>query len=299
MIIAVTGSTGLVGSALVAALGADGQRVRRVVRRPVQDAEHEIRWDPAGGIIDAAHFNDVDAVVHLAGENLAAHRWSKAVKEKIRDSRVRGTQMLCETLASLAVKPTVLVSASAVGIYGNRGDELVDESSPPGSGFLADVCQEWEAATSPARDANIRVVNLRLGLVLCRQGGALASLLTPFRLGLGGVLGSGQQYMSWIALDDLVRVIQFALHAAALCGPVNAVTPEPITNREFTKTLGRVLGRPTVLRMPAAAIRLAFGEMADEMLLVGARVAPSALSAARFEFHYPRLEPALRHLLAA
>jgi uncharacterized protein len=297
MIIAITGSTGLVGSALIGALEADGHTIRRVVRRPTGNDEREIRWDPAGGTIDAPGFKDVDAVVHLAGENVA-RRWTAAAKQEIRDSRVRGTTLLCETLASLTVKPTVIVSASAIGYYGDRGDKPLDESSPPGSGFLADVCQQWEAATTPARDANIRVVNLRIGVVLSPKGGALAKMLTPFRLGGGGVIGSGRQYMSWIALDDLVRAIQFALNASALCGPVNAVAPHPVTNREFTKTLGRVLHRPTILPMPAFVARLAFGEMADEMLLAGARVEPRALSAARFEFNYSQLEPALRHLLS-
>lgn len=305
MIIAVTGSSGLVGTALVDALEAEGQAVRRVVRRRTpplslpQSGEgfaeaHEIRWDPAGGTIDAANLSGVDAVVHLAGEGLAA-RWNEPLKQRIRDSRVAGTRLLCETLASLSVKPAVLVSASAVGYYGDRGEEPVDESSPPGRGFLADVCQQWEAATRRARDADIRVVNLRIGVVLSKKGGALAQMLTPFRLGVGGVIGSGRQYISWIELDDLVRVIQFALHAAALSGPVNAVAPEPVTNREFTKTLGRVLGRPTVFPLPAAALRLRFGEMADEMLLGGARVTPHVLSTADFQFAYPQLEPALRH----
>lgn len=298
MIIAVTGSSGLVGNALVEALEADGHLVRPLVRRPPREGKHEIRWDPAAGTIDAAELTDVDAVVHLAGENIAAHRWTTSFKERIRDSRVRGTQLLCRALAGLASKPTVLVSASAIGYYGTRGDEPVDESSLPGSGFLAEVCQQWEAATTPARDANIRVVNLRIGFVLARQGGGLAKMLTPFRLGLSGVIGSGQQYLSWITLDDLVRAIQFALSAAALSGPVNAVAPEPVTNREFTKTLGRVLRRPTVFPMPAFAARLAFGEMADEMLLGGVRVEPRVLTADRFEFAYPQLEPALRHILA-
>jgi uncharacterized protein (TIGR01777 family) len=297
MIIAVTGSSGLVGTALVNALERQGYTVRRLVRRSTQTGDCEIRWDPAGGTIDAANLSGVDAVVHLAGEGIAAHRWTESFKHKIRDSRTRGTRLLCETLASLSVKPAVLVSASAVGYYGDRGDERVDESSPAGQGFLADVCQQWEEATHAARDANIRVVNLRIGVVLSSKGGALAQMLMPFRLGLGGVIGSGRQYISWIALDDLVRVIQFALHAAALSGPVNAVAPEPATNREFTKTLGRVLGRPTIFPMPAAAARLAFGEMADEMLLGGARVEPRALSHAGFDFAYPQLETALRHAL--
>lgn len=298
MIIAVSGSTGLVGAALVAALEADGHLVRRLVRRSGHEGEHEIRWDPVAGTVDAAELANVDGVVHLAGEGIAAHRWTDAVKARIRDSRVLGTQLLSQTLAGLATKPAVMVSASAIGFYGSRGDELLNESSSAGSGFLAEVCQQWEAETRSARGAGIRVVNLRIGVVLSRAGGALAQMLTPFRLGLGGTIGNGQQYFSWIELDDLVRVIQFALEHDVLSGPVNAVAPEPATNREFTKTLGSVLGRPTIFPMPAFAARLAFGEMADEMLLGSVRVAPAALSAAGFQFHFPQLEPALRHALA-
>jgi uncharacterized protein (TIGR01777 family) len=298
MNIAVTGSSGLIGTALLGALRAEGHEVRCVVRRPAKSGAHEIPWDPERGTIDAADFSGVDAVVHLAGAGVAARRWSESYKNEIRDSRVRGTGLLCRTLASLAVKPAVLVSASAVGYYGDRGEEPVDESAPPGRGFLADVCHEWEAATHPARDADIRVVNLRIGVVFSSKGGALTQMLTPFRLGLGGVVGSGDQYISWITLDDVVRAIQFTLHAAAIAGPVNAVAPHPATNRELTKTLGRILGRPTFFSMPAAAARLAFGQMADEMLLPGARVLPHALATAGFEFLYPQLEPALRHALA-
>ena len=296
MIIAVTGSTGLVGTALVGALEADGQLVRPVVRRAPKN-ENEIRWDPVAGTIDAAELSKVDGVVHLAGESIVAKRWSESFKKEILDSRVKGTKLLCETLARLEAKPSVLVSASAIGYYGSRGEQPVDESSAPGSGFLADVCDAWEAATKPAGDAGIRVVNLRIGFVLAREGGGLAKMLTPFKLGAGGVVGSGRQYMSWIALDDLVRTIQFALSAAALSGPVNATAPQPVTNREFTKTLGRVLNRPTIFPVPAFAARLAFGEMADDMLIGGVRVEPRALSAAGFEFAYPQLEPALRHIL--
>jgi uncharacterized protein (TIGR01777 family) len=297
MIIAITGSSGLVGTALTTALETDGHAVRRVVRRAVHDEDREIRWDPAAGTIESAKLGGIDVIVHLAGENLAAHRWTEAAKARIRDSRIKGTRLLCETLAGLASKPSVLVSASAVGYYGDRGDEPVDESSPPGRGFLSELCQQWEAETHPARDADVRVVNLRLGVVLSPHGGALAKMLTPFKLGLGGIIGSGRQYLSWITLDDAVRVIQFSLGAAAVCGPVNTVAPQPVTNREFTKTLGRVLGRPTILPMPAFAARLAFGEMADEMLLSGVRVEPRALRSAGFEFQHPDLEPALRYLL--
>jgi uncharacterized protein len=298
MIVAVTGSSGLVGTALTEALEADGHLVRPVVRRTPNAAKNEIGWNPAAGTIDAAEIASVDAVVHLAGESIVAQRWTPAFKDKIRDSRVGPTTALCQTLAGLETKPSVLVSASAIGYYGDRGLAPVDESSPPGTGFLADVCQKWEAATQPARDAGIRVVNLRIGFVLAREGGGLAKMLTPFRLGLGGVIGSGRQYMSWIALDDLVRAIQFTLGASALMGPVNATAPQPVTNREFTKTLGRVLKRPTVFPMPSFAARLAFGEMADDMLIGGARVEPHVLEANRFDFAYPQLEVALRHILA-
>lgn len=298
MIIAITGSSGLVGSALIHALEADGHLIRPVVRRAPRQGANEIRWDPDNGMIDAAEFANVDAVVHLAGENIAAHRWTQSFKDKILASRVRGTKLLCDTLAGLASKPTVLTSASAIGYYGNRGSEPLDESASPGQGFLAEVCQQWEAATTSAKAADVRVVNLRIGFVLSKDGGGLTKMLTPFRLGLGGVIGSGNQYLSWIALDDLVRVIQFTLSAAALVGPVNAVAPTPVTNREFTKTLGNILHRPTIFPMPAFAAKLALGEMADDMLLGGARVEPRALSNARFEFRYPQLDFALRHILA-
>jgi uncharacterized protein (TIGR01777 family) len=298
MIVAITGSSGLVGSALIHALEADGHLIRPVVRRAPRQGADEIRWDPDKGTIDAAEFAGVDAVVHLAGENIAAHRWTESFKQKVLASRVRSTKLLCDTLAGLVSKPTVLVSASAIGYYGNRGAEPVDESATGGRGFLAEVCQQWEAATASAKAADIRVVNLRIGFVLSKDGGGLAKMLTPFRFGAGGVIGSGNQYMSWISLDDLVRVIQFTLTAAALVGPVNAVAPTPVTNREFTKTLGSVLHRPTIFPMPAFAAKLAFGEMANDMLLGGARVEAGALNNARFEFRYPQLDAALRHILA-
>jgi uncharacterized protein len=298
MIIAVTGSTGMVGTELVPALERDGHLVRRIVRGEIRDADQEISWDPATGKIDAQELNGIDAVIHLAGENIAGKRWSADFKRKILDSRTQGTRLLCDALAALDMKPAVLISASATGFYGSRGEELVDESSPAGSGFLAEVCREWEAATQKARDAEIRVVNLRIGPVLSPKGGALAKMLPPFKAGLGGVVGSGKQYLSWIALDDVVSAIQFALQSGQLSGPVNAVTPGAVTNYEFTKTLGRVLSRPTIFPMPAFAARLAFGEMADEMLLGGVRVEPRALTAAGFKFAYPQLESALQHLLA-
>jgi uncharacterized protein (TIGR01777 family) len=278
----------------VRALEENGHLVRRLVRGEIRDGDREIRWNPAAGEIDAAELEGIDAVVHLAGENLAARRWNAEVKREIRDSRVRGTRLLAETLAGLSSKPDTMISASAVGFYGDRGEATVDESSERGAGFLADVCSEWEAATAPAREAGIRVVNLRIGVVISGDGGALAKMLLPFKLGVGGVIGSGRQVWSWIALDDLVRAILFLLEQKTLSGPVNAVAPEAVTNREFTTTLGRVLRRPTIFPMPAFAARLALGEMADEMLLSGARVEPRALDSAGFVFAYPQLEPALR-----
>jgi uncharacterized protein len=297
LVIAVTGASGLVGSHLVPHLEQQGHLIRRLVRRKVRDSDGEIQWDPAAGTIDAEELNAVDAVVHLAGENIASGRWNEKVKRAIHDSRVDGTRLLAQTLADLDSKPNVFVSASAIGYYGPRGDETIDESSPPGEGFLAEVCQAWEYETRPASEAGIRVVNLRIGVVLSTEGGALKSMLTPFKLGLGGVIGSGQQYISWVELDDLVRIIDFVLTNESMSGPVNATAPQPATNREMTKTLGRVLGRPTIFPMPAFAARLAFGEMADEMLLTGAKILPARLGAEDFRFSHPHLDGALRHLL--
>ncbi len=223
--------------------------------------------------------------------------WTPAVKARIRDSRVNGTRLLCEALARLSNPPRVLVCASAIGYYGDRGDEVLDEASSPGSGFLPEVCQEWEAATEPARAAGIRVVNLRFGVILSPSGGALAKMLTPFKLGAGGRIGDGRQWMSWIALDDVIDAIAYALNTESLAGPANCVAPQPVTNLEFTKTLGRVLHRPTIFPMPAVAARIAFGEMADALLLASARVLPKELSAAGYPFRYPQLEGALRHML--
>lgn len=297
MIIAITGASGLVGTALASALEGNGHLVRRLVRRDVRDDDHEIRWDPEKGEIDAGELEGLDGVIHLAGENIAAGRWTEAKKRRIVESRVEGTRLLCETLAKLKSKPEVVCSASAIGYYGDRGAERVSEASPGGTGFLADVCREWELATQVAREVGIRVVNMRIGVVLSGQGGALARMVTPFKLGLGGVLGSGEQYFSWIAIDDLVEAIRFLLETATLAGPVNCVAPEAVTNRQFTKTLGRVLGRPTIFPMPASVARLAFGEMADEMLLGGACVVPQALTAAGFRHRFPELEKSLRYLL--
>jgi len=297
MKVLVSGSSGLVGSALAPFLTGSGHQVVRLVRSQPRDEASEVRWDPEAGAIDKAGLGAVDAAVHLAGESIAAGRWTAARKVRILESRVKGTRLLAETLAGLKQRPKVFVSASAVGYYGDRGEETLTEESGPGSAYLSEVCRQWEAAAEPAAASGIRVVNLRFGIVLSAAGGALPRLLTPFRLGLGGRLGSGKQFMSWIAIDDVVGAIVHALMTEALRGPANAVAPQPVTNREFTKTLGRVLGRPTLFPMPACAARLAFGEMADELLLASQRVEPARLLASGYQFRFPHLEGALRHLL--
>ena len=301
--VAVTGSRGLVGSALAPALAAAGHRVLRLVRgaaaAPAAPAvgARVARWDPESGALDSSALAGVDAVVHLAGESVAGGRWTEAKKRRIRSSRVDGTRGLAASLARLERPPRVLVSASAVGYYGDRGAELLREGSAPGTGFLAEVCQEWETATEPAARARIRVVRLRIGMVVSRRGGALAAMLTPFRLGAGGPVGGGTQWVSWIAIDDLVAAILHALDTASLAGAVNAVAPEPVQNRELARTLGRVLGRPALLPLPAFAARLLLGQMADELLLASARVEPARLQATGFAFRHPTLEDALRHEL--
>jgi uncharacterized protein (TIGR01777 family) len=286
-----------VGTALVSALTAAGHRVDRVTRRPPGRGTTDIQWDPAAGRLDPRALEGADAVVHLAGESVAARRWSADVKERIRRSRVEGTRLLTETLGRLARRPAVLVAASGVGYYGDRADEILTEDSPSGAGFLADVGRAWEAAADPARAAGIRVVHLRLGLVLAGQGGALPRMLLPFRLGLGGVIGDGRQYWSWIALPDVVRIVELAIALERLAGPVNAVAPTPVTNGEFTRVLGRVLGRPTLVPLPALAARLLLGEMGQALLLDSTRVAPRRLERAGFRFRHPNLEGALRAAL--
>lgn len=296
MNILVSGSHGLIGSALVPALAARGDRVVRLVRTAKTSSPDAIAWDPGSGWVDATALEGTDAVIHLAGENIAAGRWTPAKKARIRDSRVRGTRTIATALARLSRRPGVLLCASAAGYYGNRGEEILVEDSAPGVGFLADVCREWEAAAGPARDAGIRVVHLRNGIVLSPTGGALAALLPVFRLGLGGRLGSGRQFMSWIALDDEVRAIVHALTRDDLRGPVNFVSPNPVTNAEFTVTLARVLRRPALFTTPARLLRLALGEVAGE-LLGSQRVHPARLLAAGYTFRHPELESALRHLM--
>lgn len=294
--VAISGSSGLIGSALVARIERSGGAVRRLVRRGVQ-APGEISWDPVRGFIDADALDGVDAVINLAGENLA-QRWTDDVKRRIRDSRVDSTKLLARTVATLPRKPRVFLSGSAIGIYGNRGDEVLDESSPLGDDFLASVCKDWEAAAEPVADAGVRLVHLRTGIVLSRDGGALPKLLLPFKLGVGGKLGSGRQWMSWIALTDYIDALAFLLTAESMRGPVNMVSLNPVTNDELTHVVARVLGRPAVLPVPSFAMKLVMGEMAEDTVLASQRVAPRRLLEAGFPFSCPTLESALRVELA-
>jgi uncharacterized protein (TIGR01777 family) len=292
--IVVTGSSGLVGSALVPFLTTGGHRVDRLVRRTPAPDSTEIRWDPARGEIEAGALEGADAVVHLAGESIAAGPWTEERKRAIRDSRVESTRLLSETLAGLRTPPKVLVSASAVGYYGDRGDEELTEESAPGTGFLSDVSRQWEAAAAPAENAGIRVARLRIGVVQSATGGMLAKLLTPFKLGAGGPIGSGRQWVSWIALDDLVGAIHLLLSREDLSGPFNATAPNPVTNAEYARTLARVLRRPAFFPLPAAVVKTLFGEMGEATILSGQRVLPARLQAAGFEWRFPELEGALR-----
>ncbi len=294
--IIVTGPTGLIGARLVSELERSGAAVVRGVRRP-STKPNEMYWNAETGEIDSGKLEGADAVVHLAGENIAGGRWTAAFKQRIRDSRIKGTRLISDAIAHATDKPKTFLCASAIGYYGDRGDEQLPESAGPGDDFLADVCRDWEAACDSARQAGVRVVNARTGVVLSPDEGALAKMLTPFKLGVGGKIGDGRQYMSWIAIDDEVAALEFLLAHPSINGPVNLASPQPATNAEFTKTLGRVLSRPTIFPMPAFLARLAFGEMADALLLSSTRVVPRALADAGFSFAYPALEPALRHLL--
>lgn len=293
--VAVSGASGLVGRALTAALASRQWKVIRLVRRPPRSGE--VRWDPGTEQVDAGGLAGCDAVVHLAGENIG-HRWTPARKRRIRDSRVAGTRILARALAGLDRPPAVLISASAVGIYGDRGDEELTETSPTGSGFLPDVGRAWEAAADAAREAGIRVVHPRFGIILTPEGGALSRMLLPFRLGVGGPLGSGQQWMSWITLRDVIEVLLWAVTTPTVEGPVNAVAPTPVTNADFARALGAALRRPAILPVPAFALELLFGQMARETLLASQRALPARLTAAGFPFRDPGLSAALRALLA-
>ncbi|MBI1318535.1 MAG: TIGR01777 family protein [Candidatus Hydrogenedens sp.] len=297
MQVAITGASGLVGTALQKALAARGDTPRPLVRSGMP-AEGEISWDPSSGRLNPRDLEGIDAIVNLSGESVAGGRWTAARKERILQSRIDSTRTLCNALASMPLPPKVLVSASAMGFYGDTGDAAVDEAAGPGDGFLAEVCQAWEAETQPAAAAGIRVVHYRIGLVLSTRGGALTQMLPAFRLGLGGVLGSGKQYMSWITLDDLVAGILHCIDTHSVSGPVNAVAPHPVTNAEFTRTLARTLRRPALLPVPRFGLKLAAGEMADELLLPSIRLTPGKLTASGFRFQSETLEAALDTLLS-
>ena len=294
MKIYISGASGLIGTTLMADLGAAGHMVYRLVRKPEAAVGGNLLWDPARREVDASALADADAVINLAGESIAGGRWTEKKKRAILQSRIDCTSTIAAALAKPNGRPKILINASAIGYYGNRGDELLDESSSSGSGdFLSDVCRQWEAAAKPAEAAGARVVYTRFGVVLSAEGGALAKMLLPFRMGVGGKVGSGRQYMSWVALDDVVDAVIECLANDSLRGPVNVVSPNPVTNYEFTKTLGRVLRRPTIFPLPAFAARLALGQMADELLLASQRVRPAKLMEADYTFRYPALEAAL------
>jgi uncharacterized protein (TIGR01777 family) len=298
MDVVVTGASGLIGSALRPALERAGHRMVPMVR--AAGGGEAIRWDPDRGVIDAGGLEGVGAVVHLAGEGIGSKRWNDEQKAKIRDSRVRGTTLLAETLAKLQQPPKVLVSGSAIGFYGDRGDEVLTESSRAGDGFLAELCVAWEAAAAPAKEAGIRVSHIRTGIVVAGGGGALPKMLKPFKLGLGGRLGSGSQWMSWIGLEDEVGGIVHLLGDDAPAGPVNLTAPNPATNADFTKALGQAVGRPTIVPVPKFGLKLLLGgEMAEEMLLGGQRVLPTRLLDSGYTFTHPELAEALRAALAS
>ncbi|MHC4943809.1 MAG: TIGR01777 family oxidoreductase [Planctomycetota bacterium] len=295
--VAVTGATGLVGSAIASFLASGGHHVHPMVRRSPEPGREEIEWNPQAGRIDSAALEGLDGIIHLAGENIAAGRWNPVRKEAIFKSRVEGTRLLSKTLAKLEKRPRFLICASAIGYYGPQQDEMITEEHDPGEGFLAEVSRAWEEAAAPARDAGIRVVNLRIGVVLSPQGGALAKMLTPFRFGLGGRMGTGRQYVSWIALDDLTGAIHHLMFQEDMEGPVNATAPEPLRQADMARTLGKILGRPTLSPLPEGVVRMALGEMGQALLLEGARVMPSRLIENGFEFLYPTMEEALRAML--
>lgn len=295
LVVAVSGASGLIGSVLTTMLTTGGHEVRPLVRRRPNPGE--IPWDPEAGRLDPGALAGVDAVVHLAGESIAAGRWTAARRDRIRRSRVEGTRLIADAAARAVPRPRILVSASAIGVYGDRGDEVLTELAPPGRGFLPEVGQAWEEATAPARAAGIRTVLARFGLVLTPAGGALERMLLPFLLGVGGPLGHGRQWMSWIGIDDAAGAVVHALTTDTLSGPVNVVAPTPLTNRDFSAVMGRVLRRPAMLPVPSSALRVLFGQLADEALLGSTRVRPAALIASGFGFRHSELEPALRHLL--
>ncbi len=296
MKVLVSGASGLVGHALIPALEEDGHAVLRLVRHPVRDPGEEMEWNPYSGRIDASSLPPFDAVIHLSGESIAG-RWNTAKKRAIYDSRIRTTAFLAECMERMEKPPSVWLCASAIGYYGNRGDQSLTEDAEPGSTYLASVCEDWEKATKPAADRGVRVVNMRFGVVLDKDGGSLPLMMRPFKMGVGGIIGNGNQYMSWITLDDLVSAIVFTLNNDSLQGPVNFVAPSPATNRAFTKAMGKALHRPTILPTPAFAIRAALGQMAKELILASTRVIPQKLTNAGFQFEHPEIDEALQKIL--
>jgi len=296
--IAITGASGMVGTALANVLRESGHTPLRITRTASEPKEGSIVWDATSGLRDPSQLESGDAVVHLAGENSAGGRWTAALKDRIRRSRVEGTRSLVKSIAAIAHRPKTFVCASAIGFYGERGDTLLDEDAVAGEGFLADVCREWEHEADAASGLGLRVVKVRIGVVLSRKGGALAKMLLPFKLGAGGIIGSGKQYWSWIGLHDLVRAIAFCVEHDSIHGPVNAVSPNSMTNYDFTKGVGRALHRPTLFPLPAFVAKLVLGEMASELLLSSARVTPKKLQAQGFEFRYPELVGCLEHELS-
>jgi uncharacterized protein len=298
MKILISGSTGLVASALIPILQSKNHEIYKLVRK-IGNQTNEILWDAEKGFSEQNErkLNGFDAVINLAGDNVASERWTPEKKRRIRNSRVLGTRHLVEALRKQQSKPKIFISASAIGFYGNRGDEILTEDSQKGEGFFPEVCTEWEAEALKAKDFGARVVLLRIGIVLAKEGGALKKMLLPFQLGLGGVVGSGKQWMSWIALEDLVRIIVFVLENNSVEDAINCTAPNPVTNYEFTKTLGKVLSRPTILSIPSLAIKFLFGEMGETLLLEGNRVLPKRLQDLGFEFHFSNLEDALRGIL--
>lgn len=294
MKILITGSSGLIGTSLLRSLKTSGNTILSLSRTPGTDG---FKWDPAKGEIDLPDNVNVDAVIHLAGENIARARWSKAQKELILDSRLKGTRLLVDSIIRLQPRPKTLISASGIGIYGDRHDVLLDEDDQLGEGFLVNVAQEWEAVTSVALESGMRVANLRMGVVMDKEGGVLKRLLPLFKYGFGAVLGSGNQYMSWITIDDVVKATEYILNNENIKGPVNMVAPNPVTNKEFTKELGIVLQRPTILKIPSWAIQALYGEMGKELLLTSTRALPHRLKSSGFDFQFPYLREGLRHIL--
>ena len=295
MKVMVAGSSGLIGTALVRLLLEEGHEALRLVRR-APSTDDEAQWDPEAGIMDTEALDGVEAVIHLGGTSIAGQRWTAAYKQEIRDSRIKSTRLISETIAQSDSKPAVFLCASALGYYADRADEILTENSPKGEGFLADVTAEWERATLPASEAGVRVCNMRIGVVLSETGELPRSMLTPFKYGLGGKLGNGRQYMSWIHIDDVARAFAFALKRESLNGPINLAAPNPVTNAEFTKALGRVLSRPALFRVPRFALRIAMGEMA-QFALGSARLYPLKLAQNGFRHKWNDIEPALRDIL--